>query len=71
MPLTEIQLAQKVIFETSFRPYVGLHMLHFHQILIELGFPSKYFNSISTVISSFSLLLSKAYIIDLSKTFNR
>ena len=61
-----------MIFETSFRPYVVLHVLHFHHTLIELGFPSKYFNtcSISTVISRLSLLLSRGYIIDLSKTLN-
>ena len=45
-------------------------VLHFHHTLIELGFPSKYFNSIPTVISSVSLLLSKGHIIDFSKTLN-
>ena len=57
-----------MIFETSFRLYVVLHVLHFHYTLIEVVFVSKYFSSISIVISSFSLLLSKGYIIDLSKT---
>ena len=57
-------------FETLFRPYVVLHVLHFYHTLIELGFPSNYFNSISTVISSLSLLLSRGYIIDFSKTLN-
>ena len=60
---------RKVIFETSCSPYVVLHVLHFHHTFIE-GIPSKYFNNISTVISSFSLLLSKGYSIGLSKTLN-
>ena len=46
-----------------------LHVLHFHYTLTVLGFPNKYCYNISTVISSFSMLLSKN-IIDLSKTLN-
>ena len=59
-----------MILETSVRPYVVLHVLHFHHTLIELGFPIKYFNSISTIISRFSLLLSIGYIIDFCNTLN-
>ena len=59
-----------MIFETSFRHYVVLHLLRFHHTLKELGFLSKYINNISTVISSFSLLLSRGYMIDFPKTFN-
>ena len=59
-----------MLLETSFGPYVVLHVLHFHYVLIEFIFPSKHFNNISTISFSFLLLLSNGYIIDISKTLN-
>ena len=58
-----------MIFETSFRPYVLLYLLHFHHTLIELVFPSKCFNSISTAISSFRCYYLEDVLL-LSKTLN-